>query len=290
MNGQQTTFFPLVGGLDLLTPAIAVKPGVAIAANNYEPLTTGYARMQGFERYDGRPSPCGATFWQLNFENGTAAISAGQTVTGATSGATGKALAAATVETGSYGGSNAAGYIGLGVVSGTFVDGENLQVFGVTKSMADGTAVENSSPDDATASAWSATAISNARALIAAVPGTGPVRGVWYFNGNLYAFRDNGGAGKMYKATAAGWVAVTLSKRLAFTSGGNSEIEEGQEITGASSGAKATLKRVVVLSGDWDAGTAAGYFVFDGQTGTFQSENLNVGAGPSPPRSRMRTP
>jgi hypothetical protein len=38
------------------------------------------------------------------------------------------------------------------------------------------------------------TAIANARALIQVVPGEGPVRGVWFYGGSFYAFRDNVGA------------------------------------------------------------------------------------------------
>ena len=49
------------------------------------------------------------------------------------------------------------------------------------------------------------------RSAIQPVPGSGPVRGVFVFNGQRYAFRDNaaGDAGKMYRATAAGWEEVT---------------------------------------------------------------------------------
>lgn len=50
-----------------------------------------------------------------------------------------------------------------------------------------------------------------ARAAITAVPGSGPVRGVWLYNGTVYAFRNNAGgtACKMHKSTAGGWVEVT---------------------------------------------------------------------------------
>lgn len=46
---------------------------------------------------------------------------------------------------------------------------------------------------------------------IEALPGAGPVRGVWHYGGNVYAFRnatDNLSC-KMFKGTAAGWVEVT---------------------------------------------------------------------------------
>ena len=65
-------------------------------------------------------------------------------------------------------------------------------------------------------------AIEAQRALIAAVPGSGSIRGVWVYKGIVYAFRDNVGATAclMYKATAAGWVAVATP---VLTAGGSYE-------------------------------------------------------------------
>ena len=57
------------------------------------------------------------------------------------------------------------------------------------------------------------------RALITAPTGSGPVRGVCYYAGSTYAFRDNAGgtAGAMWKSSAGGWVAVALNEEVAFT-------------------------------------------------------------------------
>ncbi|KQT54629.1 hypothetical protein ASG43_03315 [Aureimonas sp. Leaf454] len=54
---MSTTSFVLQGGLDLVSPAIALPQGRAIAALNYESEARGYSRIGGFERFDGRPSP-----------------------------------------------------------------------------------------------------------------------------------------------------------------------------------------------------------------------------------------
>lgn len=191
---QETVYFPFSGGLDLVSPAIAIPPGRARAALNYEAHNTGYRRIDGFERYDGRTSPTDA------YDN---------------------------------------------------EQDENLKQ----------------------------SAMDAARAAITAVPGSGDVLGVWYYKGSLYAFRNNadGTAAVMHKATASGWTAVPMSKQLDFTSGGTYEIFEGDEITGATSGATATVKRVVTTAGSWSSGTAEGYVIFDSQTGTFQAEDLNVG-------------
>lgn len=67
---------------------------------------------------------------------------------------------------------------------------------------------------------------------------------------------------------------------LAFTSGGTYEIMEGDTIDGQLSMAEALIEFVELTSGTWAGGDAAGnlYFRTADQTGTFQAENLNVGA------------
>lgn len=275
---QLTNTILLRGGLNVVTPAIAVPPGMAIAASNYVSDVRGYSRTTGYERYDGRLRPSSANYWILNFDAGSAAVTTGQTVTGLTSGATGLVLQDATVESGSYGGSDAAGYLVLGEVTGTFQDNEALRVGGVTKSFADGEANQNAADEIADDKAFTKLAAAVRRALITTVPGSGPVRGVWGLNGSLYAIRDNAGAtaGVMHKATAAGWVAQSLGSYLRFTTG-TVEFFEGDAINGQTSGATATVRRVVLSSGAW-SGTAAGFIVLSNIVGTFQNgENLRVG-------------
>jgi len=83
---------------------------------------------------------------------------------------------------------------------------------------------------------------------------------------------------EMYKSTTSGWTFVPLGFELTFTSGGTTEISEGDTITGATSAATAVVTRVMLESGTWAAGSAAGRIIFAVQSGTFQSENLDVGA------------
>lgn len=50
--------FPLLGGINIATPVIALKPGFAFVAINYEMApVAGYRRVKGYERFDGRQSP-----------------------------------------------------------------------------------------------------------------------------------------------------------------------------------------------------------------------------------------
>lgn len=62
-----------------------------------------------------------------------------------------------------------------------------------------------------------------------------------------------------------------------FSSGGTTEIEVGDQITGATSGAKARVREILLASGTWAGGDAAGFLVLDDPvTGTFGSENVYV--------------
>lgn len=64
-----------------------------------------------------------------------------------------------------------------------------------------------------------------------------------------------------------------------FTSGGTTEIVAGDKIEGATSGAKAWVKEILSYSGSWAAGDIAGFMVVEMISGTFESENVFVGAG-----------
>lgn len=272
-------YYALRGGEDLISPPATVAPGLLSFSLNYECDTNGkYRRIDGYEAFDGHPKPSAASYWILDFTNGSAAMTQGDTVTGA-GGATGT-LIEQVLESGTYAGSDAAGYLVLSNVSGTFVDDENLQVSAVTEAVADGTATERGIIDETVDAGYWQDAIEYARDQIGAVPGSGSILGVWGYNGTVYAFRNNSGgtAAVMYKSSTAGWVACDLGRTVAFTSGGVYQVAENDTITGATSGATAVVKRIILTSGTWAGGDAAGTFVLYTQTGTFQSENLNVGA------------
>ena len=276
----KTQYYSLGGGVDMVTPAITVSPGFARSSVNYEPLDQGYMRIDGFERLDGQPKPSDASYWILDFDAGTAIISEGDTVTGADSGATGEALIDAVIESGSYGGNDAAGYNVLVNVVGTFQNNENLQVSAATKSVADGVVKQLGADTDALNDTYLQDAIETTRADILVVPGSGNMRGAWIYGGVTYAFRDNAGgtAVDMYKATAAGWVLQDLGETFTFTSGGTTEIQEEDTVTGSVSGETAVVKRVILTDGTWAGGDAEGRLIVYSVSGAFQAENLLVSA------------
>ena len=56
------------GGLDLTTPSLALQPGALRDSLNFEcSQAGGYARIAGYERYDGQTSPSGATYTTAAF-------------------------------------------------------------------------------------------------------------------------------------------------------------------------------------------------------------------------------
>jgi hypothetical protein len=277
----QDRTYRVIPTLDLVTPMPLKQPGVLIAGMNHEPTAAGATRIDGFERVDGQTKASAAVYYYLAFTGGVATIAAGATVTGASSAASGKALIAMVVTSGSFGTSDAAGYLVLSAVSGTFTAGENLQVGAVTKCVLSGTATLGGALNDTDNATWSALAQETQRALIGAVPGSGVVRGGWVINGVRYSVRDNAGgtAGALWKSTSTGWQSVSLGRRLAYTSGGTYEPQVGDVITGVVSGATATLTRVTMTgSSDFTTGLASGYFYFASQTGVFQAESVNIGA------------
>lgn len=279
---RQTAFFPLQGGLNLVTPAIMTPSGHAIAAQNYESHPRGYRRVDGFERLDGRPRPSRASYWVLPFQLGSAEVSEDQIVSGATSGATGRALFNGVQEGGDYGVGDAFGYLVLMTVTGTFEAGEQIQVGGVSVATASAPSLGRGAQNDEDDQDWHIRSIEKTRADIEQVPGSGPVRGVWIFDGEIYAFRDkaDASAGVMHKATPNGWQPVDLGTSLAFKEG-TAKFEEGETVTGATSGASATIRRVVTESGDFTNDDAAGRLILGNVTGgTFQAgEALSSASG-----------
>lgn len=259
-------YIPLTGGYDLLTPTLSLKPGVLRDALNYEvSVNGGYTRIAGYERYDGRPNPSDAAFAAITV-SAVGSISVGDAINGQTSGATGVVIAVD----------------GLVVYytksSGTFTVTENVRK-GVSV-QGTVTAIGGGTTSAKTIAMYTALAADNYRADIAAVPGSGTIRGVAYYNGKVYAWRDNVGATAlaMYVSSAGGWTLVPLGSEIQFTAGLPAGIVEGDTITGATSGATATVKRVVVRTGTFAGSNAAGTLVITPLAGAFvAAEFLNVG-------------
>lgn len=232
-------------GMDVSAGELFAKSGSLRFGYNYESsIDGGLERIGGIEAYDGRPEPDLAVYTLLRLAAVPTGIALGNTLTGSTSGATGVVI-----------------YLSGDLVALTRAVG-SFQVEAVTVSAVVVGAVIDTTPtvtgpED---NHLSALAAANYRVDIGKVPGAGRVMGLEILGATLYAWRNNAGttALVLYKASAAGWVVVPMFYEVSFTAG-SALYAEGSTLTRA--GVSATVKRVVLESGSWSGGTAAGRLI-----------------------------
>jgi len=241
------------GGLDTTTPPLNVPPGMCRRAQNYEQdLNGGYRRIDGYERYDGRTSPSSAQYSILTCTL-TGSVSVGDTVTD--NAGTSTAVVIAT----------ASGQLILTKVVGAWPAG-NLRKSGNVV----GTFAASPSAGTASTSILDAQYLNLAadvyRSDIAVVPGSGNILGVWLYDDDVYAFRNNAGgtATVMHKAGVSGWTAVDLGEEIEFTNS-NTGVGEGDTIS--QGGVTATIERVVLETGTLLSGINTGRLILSGRTG-----------------------
>lgn len=265
-------FFAFEGGLNLVDPPLTVAPGQLLGCKNYEPgVRGGYRRTDGYERFDGQSSPTDTPFVALQVSGvaGTP-FTPGATLRQYPAGTTAVANASGEIAFADQDGDWFVVVIG---VTGTFQKTGDIRVGDPAPGTLVGSGVEsfpNSGPTDPRTETFISGKTEYLRAKISAVPGNGPCRGVAVYRDNVVAFRDDGSVGKMYRQSATGWELVPLGSKIRFDTGGP-EIVEGDVLTGAISGATATVRRVVAFTGLWTQATANGFVVTDAITGTFQT-------------------
>jgi len=266
-------YLPFQGGYDTETRSWNVKSGKLRESQNYEigVNNQGYVDIQGYEAFDGqdRPSESGYSILDVTI---TGEFSVADTITQLTSGATGVVLDVVTTTTPNY--------LVITKITGTFDATNDLQVSASTEGTSSSLAKASGASTPNLHSQYNNLAADEYRGDIAAVPGSGVILGIYMLDDVWYAFRNNAGAtaADLYKSTSSGWSQVALGRELSFTSGGTYVIAEGNTITGATSTETAVITRVVLESGSFSAGTAAGRLIFASQSGAFQAENLDVGA------------
>ena len=254
-------YFDLNGTIDQATPALTLKPGSAIEAVNFEPgISGGFKRIAGYERFDGRMRPSDASFYRMSVVDSTG-ITAGDTLTGGTSGATCVVLLVS------------ANDVFVTAVAGTFTEGE---------SVAGTTVIEAPLELDCTTSQeeqqYLNLAADHYRTMIHPVPGSGSIRGVWVHKDKVYAWRDNADATAcvLYESSPTGWQAVPLHSYLKFSTG-SSEIAATNVITSGT--ATAQVERVLTIKGTWSGGDMEGYLIIEPLTGSFSNaDTIKIGA------------
>ena len=255
----------IAGGMDIVGSPIFAKPGRTRLTYNYEYSTKGGVdRLRGIEPFDGQPSPSSAVYTYLKCTATIAGINLGDVVDGGTSAASGTVIYLS------------GAYIALTRVTGAFVDGEDLEVSAVVKAT-----IDDLSPaiDGFLDNTLAKLAADDYQADITKVPGFGPIRGVAILNDVVYAWRNDASpatAMVIHKSTAGGWSAVAMFHQISFTAGTNDYVE-GDTLT--QGGVTATVKRVVLESGTWAGGTAAGRLIITVPSGGVYAAGVAVGGG-----------
>lgn len=272
----ETKFYPLIGGMDITTPSIVTPPGRVVSCKNYESAPRGYRRIDGWERFDGRLKPSSAEYSVVTFTQGSFLVSPGDVITGTSSGKTAKVLVAPSIYSGTIAGGNAVG--AFPVIDNTgLLNGEQIflgSIFICVVSSSPGDAGPSSPEEEAE---WSLSARAELRSRIGAVPGSGPIRGIWTYKGDVYAFRNNvaGTAGGMWRASTTGWQSVTFGSSLAFDAG-TAAFTITDTIIGSISGATGIIRNLVISDGDWTTDDAVGRFILSHVTGVFQDNEVVV--------------
>ena len=199
-------YIPFGGGMNLIDSHVTMPDGMLTECLNFEQVfgKQGYFRIGGYERYDGRLEPHKATYHVLEFDQGTAAINVGDIVTGPS--ASGDVIAVE-IESGSWG-SNAAGRLILGNLTGSWADNQAINV--ATQKATAAAASYQGSISETLDTTYKALAIEDRRQVIQQVPGSGPILGIGVANNTVYAVRNVVGntSATLYKATVSGWTSV----------------------------------------------------------------------------------
>lgn len=254
MPATQLSYFPLKGGLNLVTPPLAMPDGMCREAQNFEAsIDGGYRRIDGYERFSGQFQPSDAVYKSIGCEI-TGEILTKNIITGETSGAT-------------------AYVIGIGdailyvtKVLGTFVEGEELSVLGDVQGIATTEMISGFVTSPLLDVTFKYLASNAYREDIDAVPGSGSILGVHRYKNVVYAFRNNeaGTAAVMYKSTSSGWVAVDLGISIAF-SNANAAVENSTTLT--LGGVSSAINRVVLESGSFASGVNTGRIIISAPSG-----------------------
>lgn len=273
----KTEYTAFNGGLDTTSPPLNVLPGFCRKAQNYEQdLNGGYRRIDGYERFDGRAAPSSYSYYILNCTI-TGPVAVGDTVTDDAGTSTAKVLAIGIghLALARVVGAWPAGNIKDTISSVALENGDNFLLENSDELMLEGGSVIGtftSPPSAGTASSvmldaqYLNLAADEYRSDIGVVPGSGNVLGVWVYNDDVYAFRNNAGgtAAVMHKATTGGWTAVSLGEEIEITNA-NASVGEGDTLT--QGGVTATIKRVVIETGSLNSGVNTGRLIISGRSG-----------------------
>lgn len=242
------------GGLDLITPPGYARPGTCRFGLNYETeFGGGYRRCFGFERFSGMARPHLAEYVVIEAAEGFSGLTPGAQVEGSVSGAQGTII---------WVNADLTRIALTRLTAGlSFEDGEDV----LLASSSVGT-ITNAAPaiDSVLDNDLAYLAAEEYRQFIQKPPGDGPIRGVAILNNEVFAWRDDGAAMKLWKATNSGWTEVDLGLVVIFEDGTVPYVDGGSLVQGS---VNAIIRRVVLQEGDWTTSDAKGLLVIDAPVG-----------------------
>lgn len=255
----------LEGGLNQISPTLAMPSGVCKNASNFECLEYGgYGRIGGYERFSGQQSPSTASYTTLFVAIYTNTPTVGQTITNATATATGYLIA---VE---------GSYMVYTKPVGSFTIGDVLKVGATTI----GTLIAPSSSIPSSLNARYTNLAANAyRANIVKPTGSDMIRGGFIFNDLNYCVRDNAGetASNLFVESASGWQQVAFFNEVSFSVGAGGVPANGATVTQGA--VTATLKRAVKQSGTWSGDANGRLIVTNPSGGNFAAGAATITGG-----------
>jgi hypothetical protein len=249
----QSDYFEFKGGLDLATPPMKMAPGYLLEAYNWDiPVTGGYRRHPGFERYSGQTRPSTASAVVLGAVTTFSGVAVGDTLDGDTSGAQGIVCYVSDDNT----------FVAVTKVTGSFELGEDISEAAVVVGVYATPPTYSSEIGNTIAAA----AADEYRDDISKPAGSGAIRGVMEFEDVKYCWRDDAGgtASVMFKSTTSGWTAMTFGEEVYFTNA-NANVAVADTLT--QGGVTATIARIVIFTGDQDSGVNTGKLVIRSRAG-----------------------
>lgn len=288
---REVEHLQLQGGLDEASDKTNPPPGRLLSCQNFEVVfgQSGYRRIDGYERFDGKALASVADYKSIAFNVGSTTPTVGDTLQTATGTAI---LLRINLTSGSWAGGDATGAFIVTATTGTFTAGQAITVSGGYRAACNSSLIVSSQGDSSYTSDISL-AREYYRGLIAKPTGEGAILGVKLMDGVVYCLRNVVGSATatLWKSTASGWSAVRTGLRpggslnasissfsgasgrrllfgadgknrywqynpstLAFTFGPAVYGSEGTSTTSVTPGSGAKIFTVTEASRDWVAG------------------------------------
>lgn len=247
----RTAQVSLMGGLNMVTPPLTTPDGSLLDVLNFFPsLDSGYTRIYGYCRYDGQEEP-----WRRNvaglYMDDLSYFAIGETLT-ADNGATGIIVYTNVKERVVLLANYTPGFQGATTVTNGTHTEEIIEAsvpYGVSLAQ-----------EKETVETWY-------RNRIQQPAGSGAITGLAYGLHNLFAFREDAGRIRAFKASSDSWQELPFHHVMRYRKGGHNLPKEGDSFT-ASSGGTCTVLKTVRNAGSMDDNSAAGYCLLDAVTGT----------------------